>query len=98
MIVTVFRNRLRPEAAEAYAELAPKMVELAKQQPGFLSMKTYTAADGERVTIAEFESEEAVVAWRDNATHQIAQHRGRTELYAEYVSQICEVIRESRFP
>ena len=98
MTITIFRNRLRPEAAEAYAELAPKMVELAKQQPGFLSMKTYTAADGERVTIAEFESEEAVVAWRDNATHQLAQERGRSELYAEYVSQICEVVRESRFP
>ena len=98
MVVTIFRNRLRPEAAEAYAELAPQMVALAKQQPGFISMKTYTAADGERVTIAEFESEEAIVAWRDNATHQIAQHRGRSEFYAEYVSQICEVIRESRFP
>jgi heme-degrading monooxygenase HmoA len=98
MIVTVFRNRLRPEATEAYAELAPKMVELAKQQPGFLSMKTYTAADGERVTIAEFESDEAVLAWRNNAIHQDVQERGRTELYAEYVSQTCEVIRESRFP
>ncbi|MBB6053779.1 antibiotic biosynthesis monooxygenase family protein [Armatimonas rosea] len=98
MIITVFRNRLRPEATEAYAELAPKMVELAKQQPGFLSMKTYTAADGERVTIAEFESDEAVMAWRDNAIHQDAQERGRTDFYAEYVSQTCEVIRESRFP
>lgn len=98
MIITVFRNRLRPEATEAYAELAPKMVELAKQQPGFLSMKTYTAADGERVTIAEFESDEAVQAWRNNAIHQDAQERGRTDFYAEYVSQTCEVIRESRFP
>jgi heme-degrading monooxygenase HmoA len=98
MIITVFRNRLRPEAAEAYAKLAPQMAELAKQQPGFLSMKTYTAADGERVTIAEFESDEAVRAWRDNLTHKDAQERGRTDFYAEYVSQTCEVIRESRFP
>ena len=97
MIVTVFRNRLRPEATEAYAELAPKMGELAKQQPGFLSMKTYTAPDGERVTIAEFESDEAVLAWRNNVIHQDAQQRGRTDFYAEYVSQTCEVIRESRF-
>lgn len=98
MIVTVFRNRLRPEATEAYAELAPKMVELAKQQPGFLSMKTFTAADGERVTIAEFESDESIVAWRKNAEHKIAQGRGRTEFYSEYSTQTCEVIRESRFP
>jgi heme-degrading monooxygenase HmoA len=98
MTITVFRNRLRPEAAEAYSELAPKMVELAKQQPGFLSMKTFTAADGERVTIAEFESDETIVAWRENAEHKLAQERGRTEFYSEYSTQTCEVIRESRFP
>ncbi|WP_394796735.1 antibiotic biosynthesis monooxygenase family protein [Armatimonas sp.] len=98
MIVTVFRNRLRPDATEAYAELAPQMVELAKQQPGFISLKTFTATDGERVTIAEFESDEAVLAWRNNAIHQNAQERGRTDFYAEYISQTCEVIRESRFP
>ncbi len=98
MIITVFRNRLRPEAAEDYAELAPKMAELAKQQPGFLSMKTYTATDGERVTIAEFESDETIVAWRENAEHKLAQERGRTEFYSEYVTQTCAVIRESRFP
>jgi heme-degrading monooxygenase HmoA len=98
MIITVFRNRLRPDATEAYAELAPKMAELAKQQPGFLAMKTFTAADGERVTIAEFESDEAIVAWRENAEHKLAQERGRTELYTEYTTQTCTVIRESRFP
>ena len=98
MTITIFRNRLRPEAAEAYAELIPKMAELAKQQPGFLSMKTFTAADGERVTIVEFESDEAIVAWREDGEHKIAQGRGRTEFYSEYSTQTCEVIRESRFP
>ena len=98
MTITIFRNRLRPEATEAYAELIPKIAELAKQQPGFLSMKTFTAADGERVTIAEFESDESIVAWRENAEHKIAQGRGRTEFYTEYTTQTCEVIRESRFP
>jgi heme-degrading monooxygenase HmoA len=98
MTITIFRNRLRPEATEAYAELIPKIAELAKQQPGFLSMKTFTAADGERVTIAEFESDESIVAWRENAEHKIAQGRGRTEFYTEYTTQTCEVLRESRFP
>ena len=98
MIVTIFRNRLRPEATEAYAELIPKIAELAKQQPGFLSMKTFTAADGERVTIVEFESDESILAWRENVEHKIAQGRGRTEFYTEYTTQTCEVLRESRFP
>ena len=98
MTVVIFRNRLRSEAADAYSELAPKMEELAQQQPGFLSMKTFTAPDGERVTIAAFESDEAVVAWRRHPEHREAQERGKSEFYSEYRLQVCEVVRERQFP
>jgi len=98
MTVVLFRNRLRPEATDAYAELAPQLAALAQQQPGFIAMKTFTAADGERVTIAEFESDDAVAAWRAHAEHRVAQKRGRDELYSEYRLQVCEVVRERTFP
>lgn len=98
MTVVLFRNRLRPEAQDAYAELAPEIAALAQQQPGFLAMKTFTAADGERVTIAEFESDDAVAAWRAHAEHRVAQKRGRDEFYSEYRLQVCEVVRERTFP
>lgn len=98
MTVIIFRNRLRPEASATYSELAPEIAALAQQQPGFLAMKTFTAVDGERVTIAEFESDEAVAAWRAHPEHREAQRRGKTEFYSEYHLQVCEVLREKRFP
>lgn len=98
MTVVIFRNRLRPEAQEAYGELAPQVAALAQQQPGFIAMKTFTAADGERVTIAQFESDDAVAAWRAHAEHREAQKRGRDEFYSEYHLQVCEVVRERTFP
>lgn len=98
MTLVLFRNRLRPEATEAYGALAPEIAALAQQQPGFLSMKTFTATDGERVTIAQFESDEAVAAWRAHAEHREAQRRGRSEFYSEYTLQVCEVVRERSFP
>ena len=55
MILTVFRNRLRPEAAEEYGAWLGRINALAKTMPGYISHKTYTADDGERVTIVEFE-------------------------------------------
>ena len=98
MTIVLFRNRLRPEASEAYGQLAPEIALLAQQQPGFIAMKTFTAADGERVTIAEFESDEAVAAWRAHPEHREAQRRGKTEFYSEYHLQVCEVLREKHVP
>ena len=96
MIVVVFRNRLRDGDSSAYAETGKRMEELARRQPGFVSLKTFSADDGERVTISEFESLAAVDAWRAQLEHLEAQRRGRAEFYTEYSLQTCELIREAK--
>lgn len=96
MIVTVFRSRLKPDAKQSYDPMAARMSELARQMPGYLSHKVFTADDGERVTIVEFADWESHRAWAEHAEHRSAQRQGRTEFYAEYKLQVCEVKRESR--
>lgn len=98
MIIVVFRNRLRAGDSSAYAATAARMDALAHAQPGFRSIKTFAAEDGERVSIIEFDSLEAVNAWRAHAEHREAQRRGRAEFYAEYSLQTCELIRTAKFP
>ncbi len=98
MIVTIFRNRLRPEHQEEYERWATKIYDLATKMPGFISIKTFTADDGERVSIVEFESEETVRAWREQADHQQAQELGRKQFYSEYRVQVCQPLRDYRFP
>ena len=96
MIVTVFRSRLLPEAQDDYYPMALRMSELARSMPGYISHKVFTADDGERVTIVEFESEEAQRAWAHHPEHRAGQIKGRAEFYSEYKLQVCEVKRESR--
>lgn len=98
MIVTVFRSRLREENRDAYAAVAGRMSELARTMPGYVSHKSFTADDGERVTIVEFESETAQREWKRHAEHLAAQKQGRAWFYSAYSLQICNVLRESRFP
>lgn len=98
MIVTVFRSRVNPEAREEYARWAARMSELAQQMPGYISHKTFTAEDGERVTIVEFESEQAQRAWSVHPEHVEAKKKARSGFYLEYRVQVCQVQRESRFP
>ena len=97
MIITVFRSRLKPEAMEEYIEWATRMSELARSMPGYVSHKVFTAEDGERVTLVEFESEEAQRAWASHEEHKAAQAKGRQSFYAEYRLQVCSLVRESVF-
>jgi heme-degrading monooxygenase HmoA len=97
MIVTVFRSTLMPGLRDDYVALVDRMVELAAAMPGYISHKGFFAEDGERVTIVEFESEEAQRAWRMHPEHRDAQRKGRDTYYASYSIQICEVKRESKF-
>jgi heme-degrading monooxygenase HmoA len=97
MIVTVFRSRLMPGLRDDYVTLVDRMVELASAMPGYISHKGFFAEDGERVTIVEFESEEAQRAWRMHPEHRDAQRKGREIYYASYSVQVCEVKRESKF-
>ena len=98
MIVTVFRSHLNPEAQEEYMNWAARISELAKTMPGYISHKGFTAPDGERVTIVEFETEDAMRAWATHPEHVEAKKKGRNSFYSEYRIQICSVLRETAFP
>ena len=94
MIVTVFRSRLNPDFSDDYAEMAERMSSLAQTMPGYISHKSFTAEDGARVTIVEFESMEGQLVWRNNAEPSEARLKGRTTFYDEYKVQVCKVLRE----
>jgi heme-degrading monooxygenase HmoA len=98
MVITVFRARVRPELQDEYVEWVARMRELAAKMPGFISHKGFRADDGERVSIVEFESEEAQRAWRMHPEHVAAQIKGRKEFYEEYRIQVCVLQRESAHP
>ncbi len=97
MVLAVFRSRLRPENADAFQALAQRMLELAESMPGFISYTSYTAEDGERCSIIEFESPEHLQAWRQLPEHQQAMRTGRERFYLEYSSHIAEPTRSSKF-
>jgi heme-degrading monooxygenase HmoA len=96
-VVTVFRSRLRPEAADEYGPRAAEMLALAETMPGLVDVKSFTADDGERVTLVTFAGAEAQRAWREHPDHRLAQQAGRDRFYAEYSIQVCDCTRVSTF-
>lgn len=94
MIVTVFRTRINPGVQNEYGPMAERMSELARTVPGYISHKGFVADDGERVTIVEFKSEEALHRWRVDPEHRAAKKRGVESFFSEFKFQICSVIRQ----
>lgn len=78
-----------------YEEMAVSMLELAKQQPGFLGAESVD--DTLEITISYWESLEAIQAWKTNADHQEAQKYGREKWYTAYKIRIAKVEREYSF-
>jgi heme-degrading monooxygenase HmoA len=97
MIVTIFRSRLNPAAVQDYQALAVEMSEKARAMPGYLGHKIFTAEDGERVTIVEFDSPQSHRAWAEHPDHRAAQRLGRETFYSEYKIQVCEVKSSREF-
>lgn len=95
MIVTVFRSRLNAQSQAEYQKSAARMSELARGIAGYVSHKGFTAEDGERVTIVEFESEEGLRAWAAHPEHVEAKKMGRQVFFSEYRVQVCNVVRDS---
>ncbi len=91
MIVTIFRSRLAPGVQEEYGPMAKEMSELAQSIPGHISHKGFVAEDGEKVTIVEFESEEALHEWSVHPRHLVAKKFGFTKFFSAFKYQICNV-------
>jgi len=97
-ILTVFRSRLRAEAASlGYHELAEDMERRARAMPGFVEFKTFVADDGERLSVVMFDNIDDHNGWRDDPEHLAARRRGIGEFYAGYDITVAEVFRHHTY-
>jgi len=97
MVVTIFKHRMLPGVGKEYGAEVSKLLAIAQKMPGFASIKGYAADDGEELILVEFETEQAVEAWREHPEHQIAQQLGRSKYYSEYQVQVCQPLRDYSF-
>lgn len=91
----VIFTSVRTDGADGYGDMAARMVELARHQPGFLGVESARQEIG--ITVSYWESLDAIRAWRQHAEHQIAQQIGRERWYKAYQTRICKVERDYSF-
>jgi heme-degrading monooxygenase HmoA len=89
----IFTSLRRGGDDDGYAATAARMVELARRQPGCLGAESARNADGFGVTISYFASEAAILAWKNEAEHLLAQTLGKAQVYAHYEVRVARVER-----
>lgn len=80
---------------EGYAETANKMESLARKQKGFLGLESARSEVG--ITVSYWQTEEDIIAWKNNVEHTEARNLGREKWYKQYQLRICKVEREYGF-
>lgn len=80
---------------DGYGAAAERMIELAREQPGFLGVES--ASDrgdgGLGITVSYWDSEAAISAWKAHAEHGDTRETGRTRWYSGYELRVARVER-----
>ncbi len=80
------------EQMEGYETMAVAMETLAKKQPGFLGFESARNELG--ISVSYWESEQAILDWKQQLDHLKAQALGKSKWYDRYTIRICKVERE----
>lgn len=90
----VIFTSVRNEGDEGYIETARQMLEMAKEQPGFLGFESARQDIG--ISVSYWESVEAIQQWEENAAHRQAQSRA-SEWYKTFRIRVCKVEKDYGF-
>jgi len=92
----VIFTSIRTEKGEKeYTKMAELMLNLAKQQSGFLGEESARNTVG--ITVSYWKDLESIKAWKQQTDHKLAQQKGRTDWYKQYKTRICKVERDYEF-
>lgn len=96
MIAVIFEVEPKPEKAQDYFDLAAELRNELEKIEGFISVERFKSltSEGRYVSISFWRDEDAVKRWRGHTDHQLAQKRGKSDIFADFRIRVAEVIRD----
>ncbi|MDI1255136.1 MAG: antibiotic biosynthesis monooxygenase [Flavobacterium sp.] len=91
----VIFTSVKTEIDENYSETAELMVQMAKEQLGFLGVESARNEIG--ITVSYWKDLESIKNWKKVMEHKAAQQKGRSTWYKNYTVRIALVEREYSF-
>ena len=95
MHAVIFKSTRTSHSNELYDEWSEITQSLVTKIPGFIDFDSYRdPVTRKGVTIAYFETEEAVKLWKELPEHLAAQKLGRSDFYEDYEIFVTKVERQ----
>ena len=91
----VIFTSIRTDNDNSYADMSQKMIDLAKQQDGFLGIESAREEIG--ITVSYWRDLDSIKKWKDNSEHTIAREKGREIWYKSFKTRIAKVERDYEF-
>jgi len=97
MVMVILRVRVRPGHERDFEAMVEPAHSVALSTRGFIAFDRYLSPEGEEAMLLEFESHEALAAWRDDPANAATQSADRDRLFSAYRIQVCDVVRAYEF-
>ncbi len=96
MHVVVFEISMKEGAQDQYFDLAASLRPEVEKIDGFISVERFesVATPGKFVSISFWRDEAAVQRWREHADHEVAQNRGKADIFADFRISVAEIGRQ----
>jgi len=91
----VIFTSFRTSGDHGYARMSEKMLQLARNQDGFLGIESARQELG--ITVSYWRDLESVSNWRNNSEHILAREKGREFWYKSFSTRIARVERDYQF-
>lgn len=91
MYAVIFKAKVKA-LDEEYSKTASAMRELAFLKYGCLDFVSVSEGEFE-IAISYWSDEEAILKWRQNVEHKLAQAKGRQQWYESYTVEVVKVVR-----
>lgn len=93
----IFTSRLSDNDA-GYGAMGDALVELAKDQPGYLGIESTRGTDRLGITVSYWKDEDSILAWKNEIKHLAAQKAGIDTWYEHYELRVAKVERAYNGP
>jgi len=91
----VIFTSIKIEEDKGYRAMSEKMIELLKNQKGFLGFESAREELG--ITVSYWKDEESIQKWKANSEHLEAQKLGKEVWYSSYKIRVAKVERDYEF-
>lgn len=96
MHIEVFRYRVDPAHQDEFDALYEEMAGLVAGLKGYIGHKVYTADDGEKLLVGQFEDFATVEEWDKHPAHKRAKERGKEAVFLEYEVMVGDVVEHHK--